>query len=265
MKFQLGAMSVGDILDRGLKLTLNRLGAFYAVNLIVLSPLVVLAVLQPLAGGGAAMGVGLLVVILSIVLPQIASAATLRIISQEYADRHVTPGDAIQFAMGRFGPLLGTSLLAGLLIVVGSCLIIPGLLFAVWYCLASQVVVVEGLSGMPALNRSKDLTAGYRWRIVGIFLLVILLLLIVSIGIVGALSLVLPPGEYTQTVFGPVLTKVNFVNHLIDTVAGWLLNIAVSTYATVCITLVYFDLRVRKEGFDLELAAQKQGAPAEQA
>jgi hypothetical protein len=29
----------------------------------------------------------------------------------------------------------------------------------------------------------------------------------------------------------------------------------------ICLTLFYFDLRIRKEGFDLELAAQQQMAP----
>jgi hypothetical protein len=32
----------------------------------------------------------------------------------------------------------------------------------------------------------------------------------------------------------------------------------VETYSAVCFTLMYFDLRIRKEGFDLELAAKQQ-------
>jgi hypothetical protein len=32
MKFQLGAMSVGDIFDRGLKLLLTRLGTFFLIR-----------------------------------------------------------------------------------------------------------------------------------------------------------------------------------------------------------------------------------------
>ena len=42
MKFPIGAMSVGDVLDRGLKLLLARLPAYYLINLIVLSPLIIL-------------------------------------------------------------------------------------------------------------------------------------------------------------------------------------------------------------------------------
>lgn len=38
MRFQIGAMTVGDILDRGLKMLLLKLGTFYVINLIVLAP-----------------------------------------------------------------------------------------------------------------------------------------------------------------------------------------------------------------------------------
>jgi hypothetical protein len=34
--------------------------------------------------------------------------------------------------------------------------------------------------------------------------------------------------------------------------------ILTASVATVCWTLCYFDLRIRKEGFDLELAAKQQ-------
>ena len=41
MKFQIGAMTVGDILDRGLKMLLANLPAFYLINLLVLWPIII--------------------------------------------------------------------------------------------------------------------------------------------------------------------------------------------------------------------------------
>ena len=38
MKFPLGAMTVGDILDRGLKMLVGRFPTFFAINLLFLSP-----------------------------------------------------------------------------------------------------------------------------------------------------------------------------------------------------------------------------------
>ena len=40
MKFQIAAMTVGDILDRGLKMLLANLPAFYLINLMVLWPII---------------------------------------------------------------------------------------------------------------------------------------------------------------------------------------------------------------------------------
>jgi hypothetical protein len=34
----------------------------------------------------------------------------------------------------------------------------------------------------------------------------------------------------------------------------------VQAFAAVCYTLLYFDLRIRKEGIDLELAAREQAS-----
>ena len=42
----------------------------------------------------------------------------------------------------------------------------------------------------------------------------------------------------------------------------YLIDVAVDTYGNVCFALAYFDIRIRKEGFDLEVAARQQVAPA---
>ena len=48
---------------------------------------------------------------------------------------------------------------------------------------------------------------------------------------------------------------------VLQTLVTALVNILVQTYGAVCLTLLYFDLRIRKEGFDLELAARQQATP----
>jgi len=152
MKFPIGSMTVGDILDRGLNILLSRLGVFYAINLIVLAPIILVALSVPAITINTnnpmlAALLGLVLLILLIILQPIGTAAILRIIAQEYIDRRVTMGEALSFAMSRFGKLLGTSILAGLLIFLWTLLfIIPGILAALSYSLIGQIVVVEGLS-----------------------------------------------------------------------------------------------------------------------
>jgi hypothetical protein len=269
MKYQIGAMSVGDILDRGLKLLFARLPAFYSINLIVLAPILALQIVMPLITGNdgspdplqalSMLGGGLLVLVLMLILQPIGTAAILRIISKEFVDERATVGEAFSFAFQRFGRLLGASILAGLVIGLGFLLcFVPGVFFSIWYVFIAQVVVVENRTAADALSRSKQLGEGFRGRIFGLFCLVVLLSLLAGF-VAMTLQLVLPSQELVNTVNGP-RPVLNFRNHALGVTISTLLNILVQTYGAVCWTLLYFDLRIRKEGFDLELAAKPQGA-----
>jgi len=46
-------------------------------------------------------------------------------------------------------------------------------------------------------------------------------------------------------------------------VVAQLVQVLFQCYGHVCQTLLYLDLRIRKEGFDLEMAARQQQAQAE--
>jgi hypothetical protein len=265
MKFQIGAMTFGDILDRGLKILLSRLGVYYAINLLVLAPLIVIQVFMPAlvySTGNVIFGalLSLVALVLLLVLQPIGSAAILRIISQEFIDQSVSLGDALRFAMTRFGSLLGTSILASLMIFVGLLLfVVPGVIFMLNYSLIAQIVVVEGLSGQPALNRSKDLVAGWRGRVFGI----ILLIGIVNFAVGYVFGLVLPDAGVVRNAQGILVPQFSIVNSLIKNLGLELIQILLSTYSAICITLIYYDLRIRKEGYDLELAARQESKPTE--
>src|SRR5437868_9289984 len=113
MKFAIGAMSVGDILDRGLKILWARLPTFYALYLISLLPAILLQLLvvgmnAPGEGGEpstAALGgmfAGSMVLLVALViLTPIATAAALHVIGQEFVDRRATLGEAFGVAFSR--------------------------------------------------------------------------------------------------------------------------------------------------------------------
>lgn len=261
-------MSVGDILDRGLKLLLARLPTFYLINLLVFVPQILVQLGLPglqqaqispsgglatgLAGGGM-----ILVLLLTLILQPIGTAASLHVIAQEFIGQRASLGDAFHFAFHRFGRLLGASLLAGLLIGLGSLLcLVPGIVFLIWYILVGQVVVVEGLKGDKALQRSKSLGVGFRGRIFGLWILFLLLGILLGT-MAGLLERVLPSTEWVPSTSGrtPVF---HYPQYVVNQLVTYAVNILVHSYSAVCFTLLYFDLRIRKEGFDLELAAQQQ-------
>jgi hypothetical protein len=271
VKFQIGAMSIGDILDRGIKLLTSRLLTFYVINLIVLAPILVTQMIMPqfggmpndraVAGAGPAQlaqaFTGLLLIFLGLLLQPMGTAACLHVISQEFVDRHIGIGTAFRFALKHFWSLLWASILVGLVVTVGYMMCcVPGFLFYVWYIFVPQVVVVENCSGASALTRSKDLTSGFRWRIFGVYALFAAFgAIFVCVSL--ALGFLFPVMSQVNTDAGPTLVR-NETNYLIELLVRYVLNILVSSYAAVCWTLFYFDLRIRKEGLDLELAAQQQ-------
>jgi len=265
MKFQLGAMTVGDILDRGLKVLLARLPAFYAINVLVLLPLIVIELLMPalIYGGGPAEGgsavvlIGLGLFVLGVILQPLGTAAILHLISKEFVDERASISEAFQFAFRRFGPLLLTSMIAGIAIFFGMLLlVIPGIILAIWYTFVAQVVVVESLKGGAALSRSKELTEGYRGRVFGMFVLFLVAGMVLGYA-VGFLDRVFPSAEQVRTDEG-VKVVYHFGRAALKTGVTRLVGILVQTYSAVCFTLMYFDLRIRKEGFDLEMAAKQQ-------
>lgn len=262
MKFPLGAMTVGDILDRSIKILIARLGTFYSIHLLVSAPLLVLNFIHPFVqearGPAAGMAFLLGILVVNLILQPIETAAALYIIAQEFVDQHATIGSAFRFAFHSFGRLLGASILVGVCVGVGTVFcIVPGILFMLWYIFVGQVVVVEGRRMQDALNRSKELGAGYRGRVFGLLVLMLALQFGFSM-VAGVIQVVvLPTYENVSTAFG-VVQKINVANHFINVILTYLVAILAGSFATVCWTLCYFDLRIRKEGFDLELAAKQQ-------
>lgn len=267
MRLQIGAMSAGDILDRGLKLLLSRLPTFYAINLLAFSPVILAQLLFPnlwvpgfrpedqlrllgsvlLLGGAAA------------TLQPIVGAATVYVVARAFTDEPGGVGGAFAFALRRFFPLLAASLLFGMVFMAGSALCcVPGILFAIWFIFVGQVVAVERRRPLAALGRSMELTEGYRWRILGL-----VVLFAVGYWLLGALAnafaVIWPQFEPVPSDRG-VDIVVNYRNYYMALVVRTLSNILLQTFAAVCLTLLYLDLRIRKEGLDLELATRRQAS-----
>jgi hypothetical protein len=266
MRFPIGAMSLGDILDRGLKLLFARFPLVFSISLLVQLPFLVFQLLVPALeqiGVGLVMLTVVAALVSAVILGPIAQAIILYVVMQEYVDRPTTLGRAFNYALSRFGPLLGSVILAGLIIGVGFLLcVLPGIYFAIVYAFVAQVVVLENRSGMDALNRSKALVAGHWWRVFGVIFLIQFVTACVG-GLVGAvLATVLP---YQEIIPGagplPVVHTANYVNYAVNILVQTLIAILMGAYLGVCQTLLYLDLRIRKEGFDLEMEAQKETLP----
>jgi hypothetical protein len=251
MKFTITEMSVGEILERGIKLLFARLPAFFAIELIVLSPTLIMQLALPdvaISPFGQT-----LVVLPMLILGPIGSAALLRVITQEYLEQPIGLGEAFTFALGRFLPLLGTSIIAGFGIVFGLMFCcIPGIYLHIVWAMMSQVVVMENIAGPSALSRSKSLVEGYFWHVFGVLFLLGFCIGAVNFVIVTGITLALPFQGVGPNPFMPVGPVTNYVNYAIVHLVSTLVNTLGQTFTAICTTLLYFDLRNRKEAFNIE-------------
>jgi len=71
-----------------------------------------------------------------------------------------------------FWPYLGLTLLTSVFVLLWTCLlIIPGIIFSIFYSLAAYVLFFEDKRGMAAIRRSVQLIKKYWWAVFGRFLL----------------------------------------------------------------------------------------------
>ncbi len=128
----------------------------------------------------------------------------------------------------------------GLMVVV----LLPLLGLTARWMAAPVAVVAERLGPMTALGRSWQLTERQTWRSI-LFLILLVILNFVVIGL---------PVALLQWLLLVALTP-----EMLDVVGGlvagvsFLFNIFWQPFLAIALTLRYFDLRVRRESYDLEL------------
>ena len=79
------------------------------------------------------------------------------------------------------GPLFWILFLSGLVNIGGFILlIIPGIIFSVWFSFSQYAFVVDDTRGVAALKRSKELVRGYWWPVFGRTILIMIITFLIS-------------------------------------------------------------------------------------
>ena len=123
---------------------------------------------------------------------------------------------------------------------------------AVRWSVAVPALLAESIGPIQALGRSWRLTRGSWWRLFGILLLLYLLQATVS----GALGILGWPIGIAIPFVAPVVRGA-----IILTVSTLASALALPVFY-LCIVLLYFDLRIRHEHFDLDQLARQAVAPS---
>ncbi|WP_078548793.1 hypothetical protein [Litchfieldia alkalitelluris] len=284
----------GEILDHTFRLAKNRFKDFFMIMIILVGPIYLLqAIIQMFAGtnlfretgtGGAwyeqimtsfedpayigetpslvgelgAVFVGLL----SLILLPVAQAAIMYAINHIKFNEEYTVGSVIKRAFSRFWPIIGSSILFGLILfgliavplivittggfilstanpmlAIGLGIIIflgsavgIGFLVTKWSFYFGSVVIDEEA---PGLTRSWHLTFGRTWILMGIFIIFYLIISSVSFGI--------------ELTFGAI-----FGNSVLFTLIVNLVSLITTMILSVGYTIMYLDLKTRHDGDDLK-------------
>jgi hypothetical protein len=134
--------------------------------------------------------------------------------------------------------------------ILGFAFMAAPLLALRWWLAWSLVVpvtVIEGGGLRTSLRRSRFLTQGRRGRIFIIYILVVLLTWVVAVIFQTPFYSMLS----WKRIFHPAY--VSSVGVIVSAIGNFLSTCLVGPLLTIAFTLIYYDERVRREGFDLQL------------
>jgi hypothetical protein len=181
------------------------------------------------------------VTIVGAILLNIASGALARVIAENYMGGTMGVAAAYRAIRPRIPALIGVMLIIMLSAVLAF---IPPLFLWIYISLSfvSQVIVLENRGVGDALQRSWELVRGSWWRVFGAYLLLLLVGMIVNLS-TTVISLAV---GLTGASWAVQNIAVQFVTLL--------LTVVYRPISLAGMTLLYFDLRIRKEGYDLQVA-----------
>ena len=236
-------MTQGELLDGAFGLYRRHFRQLVGVSALCYGPFQAFSLYAQIAGGWIEHPLLLGVALLALAVGSlVGAAAILKVISDGYLERQTAWHEAIRYGLGKVWPMIVAGFAAGILISLAFLLlIVPGIIVACGYSVVRQVVVLEDLpNATDALSRSWALTRGHRMTAL-VIAFVLSLVSAVPGGIAGLIG---------------ALTS----NLVISQAFAALFAVLLAPLVPCGMTLYYYDLRVRKEAFDLQVLGQLMGA-----
>jgi hypothetical protein len=247
---ELRPLSTGEILDGALALLRRYFVLLFGIAVVCEGLPTAVDLYIDLSGGSASRpGLALLDRFLSAVGTLLVIGATVRAVSQAYLGGAPRLDDSLRYAGERLGAVFGATFLRGLVVLLATlALVIPGIVVGCGYSVAGQVAALEAPpSSSDALRRSWELTNGFKGKAFVLWVVSFALLLVVVA---------------SGSVLGGLVTGAAGDQQGLETVVTVLLalvSLLVYPLISCVFTLFYYDLRVRKEGFDLEVLSRQLG------
>jgi Membrane domain of glycerophosphoryl diester phosphodiesterase len=247
-------LTLGELLDRTFQIYRNNFLLFAGIAAVAYLPMFIIRsglVWAPRLGGGSAsiaLGIGLLIFcVLYLVGVAAAQSGTIIAVSAVHLSQPITIGEAYSRVREMLGRIVLLTIGIGIGVGIGFLfLIVPGIVLFLMWALAVPVAVLEDASLGEATSRSRQLTAGHRGRVFVIYALFFILSVLVQVALASPLGVVAVlnrnAGHGSSATIQVVTVAISYVTQIL-----------VTPLVSIAFSLMYYDERVRKEGFDIEL------------
>lgn len=260
---RLRPMGLGDLIDEAIALYRRNFALFAGIAAVLTIPETVINVLLAVSRGSSMFtrdssghvifhsgqlvgfaGASFGSIFVSFLFGALITGALANAISVRYLDRQTTIAQTYAaVGISTFVVLAIANIVSDILISIGFIfLVVPAVIFFVHFLFIPQVVVLERKGPFAALGRSWELVRGNFWRVFGIALVVYIIVAVIQ-GVVGGVA-------------GALLAAVGEHSGVGSTIVGAIVTVLVVPFQLGALTLLYYDLRIRKEGFDLEYMAK---------
>jgi hypothetical protein len=235
---------IGGVIATSLAVFGRNLGAFVIITLLIGIPYILVTLWgassaadfqasmeagQIPPGFFGMLAISMIILILTNTLTQ---AAIVYGAFQDLRGQRASFGDCLGRGLAMLPRVVGAAILATIGIMIGSLLfIIPGIILLLMWWVFVPVIVVENAGITQSFGRSRALTSGHRWGILGILFIVGIAQWLVSLvlGVIGAM-------------LGIVATEI----------LNLVVTLGFSAFASVLSAVGYYYLRSEKEGIVID-------------
>ncbi len=243
---------IGGVLARGLTVLVDNIVPFGLVSTVLMSPpyILVLAFGTDFTAAGSNVAVAIAAIIMIVILLYfLLSAALIYGTIRELRGDRASLGEIVGWGLSLLFPVVAVAVVTSMGVLLGPSLIVAigmgaipnpwivfppaaavGLIVFTRWWVAIAAVVVERPGAFQALRRSAELTSGYRWPVFGI-------LMIVLIG---------------QNILDRAASALLSWSPSAMVVASFLITAAAAAYTAVVSAVCYHDLRILKEGGNID-------------
>jgi hypothetical protein len=170
-----------------------------------------------------------------VLLGEISVAASAVLVMQMFRQQPPRTGRALEIVGERFWPLVAVVVLTTVGILLGFvALVIPGVILFVLWLFAPIVAVTEELGIRAAIARSNALVSGHFWWVLGGWLAIQLTVLLGGLVLVDLITI-------------PLTAIGGAGGVVIRGVGAFVALTLITPVANVGVSLIYLDLRVRRE------------------